>query len=84
MLGIIIVLAKASRTRLISGILAFIVAGLTMLTLVGFIAAGIVGADEEGIIGSVHVNFSPQIGIFISILGCVAAGVGGIMSFTHR
>ena len=83
-LGIIIVLAKANRTRLISGILAFIVAGLTMLTLVGFIAAGIVGADEEGIIGSVHVNFSPQIGIFIAILGCVAAGVGGIMSFTHR
>ena len=55
-----------------------------MLTLVGFIAAGIVGADEEGIMGSVHVNFLPQIGIFISILGCAAAGVGGIMSFTHR
>jgi len=83
-LGIIIVLAKSDRARLISGILAFIVAGLTMLTLAGFIVAGIVGTDEEGIIGSVHVNFSPQIGIFISILGCVAAGIGGIMSFTHR
>jgi hypothetical protein len=77
-------LAKAGRARLISGILAFAAAGLTMLTLAGFIAAGIVGIDEDGVLGSVHVNFSPQIGIFISILGCVAAGIGGIMSFTHR
>ena len=76
----IIMLAKAGQARLISGILAFAAAGLTMLTLAGFIAAGIVGADEDG----VHVNFSPQIGIFISILGCVAAGIGGMMSFTHR
>lgn len=80
----VIMLAKASRAALISGILAFIVAGLTMLTLAGFVVAGIVGTDEEGIFGSVHVNFSPQIGIFISMLGCVAAGVGGMMSFTRR
>jgi len=80
----IIMLAKASRIRLISGILAFVVAGLAMLALAGFIAAGIVGTDEEGVLGSVHVNLSPQIGIFISILGCVAAGIGGIMSFAHH
>lgn len=77
-------LSKISRATLISGILAFIVAGLTMLTLAGFVVAGIVGTEEEGIFGSVHVNLSPQIGIFISMLGCIAAGIGGIMSFTHR
>ena len=76
-------LAKAKRARLISGILAFAVAGLTMLTLAGLIISGIVGADEEGIMGSVHVNFSPQIGIFVSMLGCVAAGIGAMMSFAH-
>ena len=73
-------LAKAKRARLISVILAFIVTGLTMLTLVSFIISGIVGADEEGVMGSADVNLSPQVGIFISMLGCVAAGIGGIMS----
>jgi len=78
----VIMMAKSRRANLIAGILAFIVAGLTALTLMGLIVAGIVGTDEPGILGSVHVNFSPQAGIFISILGCVAAGIGGIMSFT--
>jgi len=76
-------LAKAKRARLISGILAFVVAGLTMLTLAGLIISGIVGADEEGVMGSVHVNLSPQVGIFVSMLGCVAAGISAMMSFAH-
>ena len=78
----IIMLAKSNRAKLISGILTLIIAGLTVLTLGGFILAGIVGTDETDPFGSsIHVNFSPQIGIFISILGCVAAGIGAIMSF---
>jgi hypothetical protein len=81
----IIMLAKSNRATLISGILTLIIAGLAVLTLGSIILAGIVGADETDPFGSsVHVNFSPQIGIFISILGCVAAGIGAIMSFRRR
>jgi hypothetical protein len=50
-----------------------------------FVLSGIVGADETDPFGdAVHVNFSPQIGIFISILGCVAAGIGAIIFFRRR
>lgn len=81
----VIMLVKSNRVKLISGILTLVVAGLTLLTLCGVILAGVVGTDEAGIFGSpVHVNFSPQIGIFISILGCVAAGTGAIMSFRRH
>ena len=80
----IIMLAGSNRARLISGIVAFAVAGLAVLTLGGILIAGIVGTNEtDNLTGTVHVNFSPQIGIFISILGCVAAGVSAMMSFTR-
>lgn len=80
----ILMLAKSNRARLISGITAFVVAGLAVLTFGGYILAGIVGTDEtDSLIGTVHVSFSPQIGIFISILGCVAAGISAMMSFAH-
>lgn len=80
----VIMLARSRRTRQISGILTLIVAGLTALTLLGFIAAGLAGTDETGMFGPVHVNFYPQIGIFISIVGCVATGIGAMMSFRRR
>ncbi len=77
-------LAGSNRARLISGIVAFVIAGLAVLTLGGILLAGIVGTDEtDTLTGTVHVNFSPQIGIFISILGCVAAGISAMMSFTR-
>jgi hypothetical protein len=80
----ILVLAGSHRARLISGIAAFVVAGLGVLTLGGCILAGIAGADEtDSLMGTVQVNFSPQIGIFISILGCAAAGIGAMRSFAH-
>jgi hypothetical protein len=78
-------LAKSNRAKLIAAILTLIIAGLAVLELGGFILAGIVGTNETDPFGSsVHVNFSPQIGIFVSILGCVAAGIGAIMSFNRR
>lgn len=81
----VIMLARSNRAKLISGILTLIVAGLTLLTLCGFVLSGIVGADQADPLGdTVHVNFSPQIGIFISILGCVAAGIGAIIFFRRR
>jgi hypothetical protein len=80
----IIMLAGSNRAKLISGIAAFVIAGLAALTLGGIILAGIVGTDEtDPLTGTVHVNFSPQIGIFISVLGCVAAGISAMMSFTR-
>jgi hypothetical protein len=80
----ILMLAKSNRARLLSGIAAFVAAGLGVLTLGGIILAGIAGTDEtDSLIGTVHVNFSPQIGIFISILGCVTAGISAMMSFAH-
>ena len=81
----VLMLARSNRVRLISGIAAFVMAGLAVLTLGGCILAGIVGADEtDSLMGTVHVNFSPQIGIFISVLGCVAAGISAMTFFTHR
>lgn len=81
----VIMLAKSDRAKLISSIAAVAVAALTLLTLGGIVLAGIVGADEsDGFGGTVHVNYSPQIGIFVSILGCVAAGIGAIMSLRNR
>jgi hypothetical protein len=80
----ILMLVTANRTRVISGIAALAVAGLEVLTLGGCILAGIVGADEsDSLMGTVHVSFSPQIGIFVSILGCAAAGIGAIRSFAR-
>ena len=81
----VIMLAKSARAKLISSIAALAVAALTLLILGGIVLAGIVGTDEaDGFGGSVHVNYSPQIGIFVSILGCVAAGIGAIMSLRSR
>lgn len=80
----ILMLAASNRTRVISGITAFVVAGLEVLTLGVCILAGIVGADEsDSLMGTAHASLSPQIGIFISILGCVAAGIGAMRSFAH-
>ena len=53
-------LAKAKRARLISGILAFVVAGLTMLTLAGLLISGIVGADETNPSWALFMSISPR------------------------
>lgn len=80
-----VMLAKSRRARLISGILTLIVAALTILTLGGIVIAGIIGTNETSPFGdSVHVNFSPQIGIIISILGCAATAIGAIVSFRRH
>jgi hypothetical protein len=76
----ILMLAKTSRTRLLSGVAAFVLAGLAVLTLGAFILAGIVGTSDDSI-GTVH--FSPQIGIFIAVLGCAVAGISALMPFAH-
>jgi hypothetical protein len=81
----ILMRARSRRTRLISAILALISGGLTLLTFAGIIVAGVVGIDETDPFGSsVHVSFSPNIGIILSIIGCIAAGSGAIMSLQHR
>jgi len=81
----VIMRARSGRANSVSAILALILAGLAVLTLAGITLAGIVGSDETDAFGNtVHVNLSPQIGILISIVGCVAAGIGAIMSFRHR
>src|SRR6516164_1053049 len=62
----VIMLAKSNRAKLIAAILTLIIAGLAVLELGGFILAGIVGTNETDPFGSsVHINFSPQIGIFV-------------------
>jgi hypothetical protein len=74
--------ARSRRVHVISGISAFIVAGLTELALLGLIAAGIHGFNQTDVLfGTSHVTWSPQIGIFISAIGCAVAGIGGIISF---
>lgn len=81
----IIMRARSRRPRRISAIVALIIACMTALEFVVFIAGGLVGTDESDPFGStVHVNFTPGIGIFLAILGCAAAGIGAIMSFRRR
>jgi hypothetical protein len=46
-------LARSNRAKLNSGILTLIVAGLTLLTLCGFVLSGIVEADETDPLGDV-------------------------------
>ena len=48
----IIMLAKSNRAKLISGILALIIAALAVLTLGGIVLAGMVGTDETDSFGS--------------------------------
>ena len=86
--GIVLILlggvmrARSRRAHVISGIIAFAVAGFTELILAGFIAAGLLGVDQtDDLFGTVHVTWSPQAGIIICALGCAAAGIGGILSF---
>jgi hypothetical protein len=67
------------------GIAALIVAILAVLDQGGFLLAGLVGSDQTDNLGdTVHVNFTPHLGIFVAILGCVAAGIGAIMSLRRR
>jgi hypothetical protein len=78
----VIMFARSGRARLISGILTLIAAGLTAMELIFLTVVGVAGFEAADPFGdTVHVNFSPQVGIFIAILGCAAAGIGAIMSF---
>jgi len=78
-------LAKSARVRLVSGILTLIAAGLTASELMLLSAVGIAGFEQTDPFGdTVRINFSPHVGIFMSILGCAAAGIGAIMSFRAR
>lgn len=84
-LGVIIMRATSRRTILITGILAIIIATLILLTLAGIIAAGFVGTDVTSPIGiTIHVSYSPNVGVVLSTLGCIAAGIGAIMSVQRR
>jgi hypothetical protein len=83
-LGVIMLARSASRKRA-WGIAALIVAILAVLDQGGFLLAGLVGSDQTDNLGdTVHVNFTPHLGIFVAILGCVAAGIGAIMSLRRR
>ena len=81
----VVMLARSGDRKRAWGISAVIVAVLAVLDIGGFLLAGLAGADETDPLGdTVHVNFSPHIGIFLAILGCVAAGIGAIMSLRRR
>jgi hypothetical protein len=83
-LGVIMLARSANRKRAL-GIAALIVAILAVLDQGGFLLAGLVGSDQTDNLGdTVHVNFTPHLGIFVAILGCVAAGIGAIMSLRRR
>jgi hypothetical protein len=83
-IGVIMLNRSAGRKRGWA-ILALVLAILAVLDQGGFLLAGLVGADEtDGFGDTVHVNFSPHIGIFLAILGCVAAGIGAVMSLRRR
>ena len=78
-------LARLRPHQLIFGILALVFAGLSSLTLVAFIAAGIVGNDQSNLYGATSgATYYPSVGIFFSILGCLPVAVGAVMSFRRR
>lgn len=71
--------------RIAAGIAAVTLAFLAGLFEVLFIIAGIAGVPVQDDFGdTVTVTYSPNIGIILSLIGCVAAIAGGIMSFQRR
>jgi hypothetical protein len=81
----VIMLARSGGRKRAWGILALVLAVLAVLDQGGFLVAGIVGSDQTDSFGdTVHVTFSPHIGIFVALLGCAAAGIGAIMSLRRR
>lgn len=81
----VIMLATAVRRKRAWGITALVMAILAVLDQGGFLLAGLAGSDQTDPLGdTVHVTFSPHIGIFLSLLGCVAAGAGAVMSLRRR
>ena len=78
-------LANSRPAKLTSGILTLIMAAIAVLILSVFILAGSVGGNEpDGFGSTVQIHYSPGVGIIVSILGCVGAGVGAIMSFMRH
>jgi hypothetical protein len=84
-IGVVILLAKTQRAKVICGIVTLLAAALTELPLLGLTVAGIAGFDQpDGFGGTIHVNLSPHIGIIIAIIGCAVAGLGAVASFRPR
>jgi hypothetical protein len=72
--------ASKAKTKVLA-IVLLLLAGLMGLGYVGFAAAGTVGVQEpDGLGSTTTVNFSPNIGLVLAILGCAAAFVGAIIS----
>jgi hypothetical protein len=83
-LGVVLLARSVGRKRG-WGIATLIVAILAVLDIGGFLLAGTVGSDQTDSFGdTVHVTFSPHIGIFVAVLGCAAAGIGAILSLRRR
>jgi hypothetical protein len=84
-IGVVIMLVKSQRAKMISAIVTLIVAGLTELTMLGITVTGLAGFDQsDGFGGTLHVNLSPHVGIFTAIIGCAVAGTGAVISFRRR
>jgi hypothetical protein len=76
-------LASKAQTNVLA-IALLLLAGLMGLGYLAFAAAGIVGVQEPTGFGSTTtVNFSPNIGLIVTILGCAAASGGALISLVH-
>lgn len=76
-------LASKAKANVLA-IVLLLLTGLMGLGYLGIAAAGAIGVQEPTDFGStVTVNYSPNIGLVLSIVGCAAAGVGAIIALVQ-
>ena len=84
-LGITLRRVAQESARRIAGVATFVVSGLGALGYAGFIAAGMIGWPMQDSFGdSYTVTFSPDIGVLLSVAGCVAASLAAVRLLKHR
>jgi hypothetical protein len=66
-------------------IFLLVLSALGLLGYLGYTLIGLVGTNQDTFLGqSVHVTFSPNIGLIMSILGCAAALYAGILILRQK
>jgi hypothetical protein len=84
-LAIALLRAVQQPARRITGLVTLCLSGLGALGYAGFIALGIIGWPTQDSFGdSYTVTFSPDIGILLSVAGCLAASFSAMRSLRDR
>jgi len=70
--------------KLAFGIILLCLSALGLLGYLGFTAIGAIGISQSDGFETIHETFSPNIGLILSLLGCIAAGFAGFQIIRQR